>query len=73
MSFISEISPICKVGGYKVVDETLNRGDRRKAGAYIIHEAFATKDVGKEARGILNVRATFIADRLFPILVIYDT
>ena len=40
-------------------------------GAHVIHEAFATKDVGEEARGILDVRATFGADHLLPILIIY--
>ncbi len=43
----------------------------REEGVHIIHEALATKDVGKEARRILNVRATFGADHLLPILVIH--
>ena len=39
--------------------------------AHIIHETLATKDVGEEARGILNVRTTFGVDHLLPILVIH--
>ena len=39
--------------------------------AHIIHETLATKDVGEEARGILDVRSTLCADHLLPILVIH--
>ncbi len=38
---------------------------------HIIHETLATKDVGEEARGILDVRATFGTDHLLPILVVH--
>ena len=64
MSFISEISPI-----YKARESTLEY--QSEDVAYIIHETFATKDVGKEARGILDVRSTLGADHLLPILVIH--
>ena len=37
---------------------------------HIVHEVLATKDVGEEARMILDVRATLGADRLLPVLVI---
>ena len=40
-------------------------------GTHVIHETFATKDVGEEARGVLDVRATFAADHLLAILIIY--
>ena len=36
-------------------DETLNHKKWGGVGAYIINETLATKDVGEEARGILNV------------------
>ena len=42
----------------------------QEVGAHIIHETLATKDVGKEARGVLDVRATFGADHLLSVLVI---
>jgi hypothetical protein len=38
--------------------------------SYIIHETLATKDVGKEARRIFNVRARLVADHLLAILVV---
>ena len=34
------------------------------------NEALATKDIGEETRGILDVHAIFLADHLLPILVI---
>ena len=43
---------------------------QRARGAHIVHEALATKDIGEEARGILDVWATLGADRLLPVLVI---
>jgi hypothetical protein len=43
---------------------------QRARGAHIVHEALAAKDVGEEARGILDVRATLGADHLLPVLVI---
>jgi hypothetical protein len=78
-SFTSVISPI-----YNKAKEARNRpirhlnskrmrgreGRKSGEGAYIIHEAFAAKDVGEEARGILDARAIFLADHLLPILVI---
>ena len=66
MSFISEISPI-------YTRESVNKTRKYKpeVGAHIVHETLATKDVGEEARGILDVRSTLGADHLLPILVIH--
>jgi hypothetical protein len=75
-SFTSVISPI-----YNKAKKARNRpirhlnmrgreGRKSGEGAYIIHEAFAAKDVGEEARGILDARAIFLADHLLPILII---
>lgn len=66
ISFISEISPIYKAGG-----STRLKYKPEVVGAHIIHESLATKDIGEEARGILDVRATFGADHLLTILVIH--
>jgi hypothetical protein len=49
------------------VNVTLNRTG---VGAHVIHETLATKDVGEEARGILDVRAAVGANHLLPILII---
>ena len=65
ISFISEISPIYKAG------ESTRLKYKPELGAHIIHESLATKDIGEEARGILDVRSTFGADHLLPILVIH--
>jgi hypothetical protein len=75
ISFISVISPICKEtedGRMRRLDSGPERMRARESGGgtHIIHEAFATKDVGEEARGILDVHAIFVADHLLPILVI---
>lgn len=37
---------------------------------YIIHETIAAKDVGEEARGVLDIRAALVVDHLLPILVV---
>jgi hypothetical protein len=66
MSFMSEISPIYK---RERVNKTLKY--KPKEVAHIIHETLATKNVGEEARGILDVRPTLGADHLLPILVIH--
>jgi hypothetical protein len=64
ISFMSEISPI-----YKARESTLKY--EPEVVAYIIHETLATKDVGKEARGILDIRSALGADHLLAILVIH--
>ena len=44
---------------------------RKVAGStYIIHETIAAKDVGEEARGVLDIRAALVVDHLLPILVV---
>jgi hypothetical protein len=64
ISFMSEISPIYKARGSTLKYKT-------EGVAHIIHETLATKDVGEEARGILDVRSALCADHLLPILVIH--
>jgi hypothetical protein len=69
MSFINEISPIYKAGACRVPMMTRDQKEW-DGGAHIIHETLATEDVGEKARSILDVRATFVANHLLPILVI---
>ena len=71
MSFMSEISLICKGGGRRASRRLAPDMDGgRPEGQRGAHEALAAKDVGEEARGILDVRATLGADHLLPVLVI---
>jgi hypothetical protein len=66
ISFINVISPI-----YKARESTRLLKYKPEIGAHVIHETLATKDVGEEAGGILDVRSTLGADHLLPILVIH--
>ncbi len=39
---------------------------------HVVHEALAAEDVREEARGVLDVGATLLADHLLAVLVIDD-
>jgi len=74
---ISKISLICKGRGHRASCRLASDMDMREweegqraRGAHIVHEVLAAKDIGEEARGILNIRATLGADHLLSVLVI---
>jgi len=67
MSFIREISPI-----YQRPNQHKHRDPARAGGisTHVVHEALATKYVGEEARRVLDVGASLLANHLLAVLVI---